>query len=541
MQSLQFRHIIFNKYLFFLFAAFIISFSIIAYQRITKLKKGEEYGVDAFYHAKMADAGPLFCLKKTFPHTTQSIWLNHFYDKELFFHIYLSAVRKWEVLLKGKAQSPPFNIAYFAVFLLHLSIVSFLFFKAGPKFAFLALIPYVLLVPGFRNRILMLRPHHFAIIFMLLSSWAFIQIDSHKKLWIPALFAFLFVYSYSNPHFLLIPAASTAVVFILNKNFKLAVSLFVVSILSLLAFMTIHPQFPNTFIVWKIQCIDVIIEAIKANRLKGVSLELGPPDINWLKYNFPLFFIVFLNYCLFSFLLFQYYSQITNENNKNISKPSLLISIINRFRPLTLSFILLQSFFCILLFFSMRAIEYALPFTLLTFIALIHDINKNKFIATNKLYALSISVLLIFPLITYNWTSKLQNIPSKEFASFSLWAKKHLPPGTIIANLGWGDFTRLFYAAPHCRYLLGLEPMFGYAQNPSLYKKMRLFHIGTYIIYPEEMKKLTKADFAFIGASDESERKRAFVMTKYLRYKPVYSSNDGTLFILPKIQNSSNH
>jgi hypothetical protein len=112
-----------------LFLAFITAFSIIAFQRISKLKNGEEFGVDVFYHIQMADAGPIVCLQKSFPHTTQSMWLNHFYDKEMFFHIFLSAVRKWEVLLKGKAQGPPFNTAFFAVIIFHLLIFSFILYQ----------------------------------------------------------------------------------------------------------------------------------------------------------------------------------------------------------------------------------------------------------------------------------------------------------------------------------------------------------------------------------------------------------------------------
>jgi hypothetical protein len=513
-----------------LFLAFITAFSIIAFQRISKLKNGEEFGVDVFYHIQMADAGPIVCLQKSFPHTTQSMWLNHFYDKEMFFHIFLSAVRKWEVLLKGKAQGPPFNTAFFAVIIFHLLIFSFILYQAGPKFAFLALIPYIILSPGFLNRILMLRPHHFSIIFMLLSSWAFIMIDSRKKLWIPVLFAFLFVYSYSNPHFLLISAFSTCIVLFFQHRFKLGLAIILTSILSLIVFMTLHPQFPNTFILWKIQCVDVIIEAIKGSRLKGVSIELGPPQWAWLGYNFGIFVLVFVN-----LLLFVYATIIAiSKNSETKSIYNNLFSYLNIWRPLTISFFILQSFFCILIFFSMRAVEYVLPFVLLTNIALLHDIYKNNIISIKKLFTLAIILLILFPLISYHWTSRLQNLPDKEFHDYSQWAKKHLPPGSIIANLGWGDFTRLFYAAPHCRYLLGLEPMFGFAANPQLYKKMRDFHKGTYIIYPEEMQKITKADFAFIGAANNSERKRAFVMMKYMQYKPVYSSNNGTLFILPK-------
>ena len=65
--------------------------------------------------------------------------------------------------------------------------------------------------------------------------------------------------------------------------------------------------------------------------------------------------------------------------------------------------------------------------------------------------------------------------------------------------------------------------MFAYAYNPKATLKMRGFHKGEYIILPEEMSSITGAEYAFIGLSDNSERKRAGDMIKMLGYSPVTS------------------
>ncbi len=75
--------------------------------------------------------------------------------------------------------------------------------------------------------------------------------------------------------------------------------------------------------------------------------------------------------------------------------------------------------------------------------------------------------------------------------------------------------------------------MFAYAYNPKATLKMRGFHKGEYIILPEEMSSITGAEYAFIGLSDNSERKRAGDMIKMLGYSPVYIGRDGCLFSLP--------
>jgi len=514
-------------------ALLCISLFLVMHLRYSRLKKGEEFGVDVFYHITMADAGPFFCLQKQFHHTVKSIWRTNFYDKEFLFHLYLSVIRKWEVMLGLHNTGPPFNTAYFFTVLLVFAVFTWVLYKAGGVPGLFALPAFIFLAPGFTNRLLMLRPHLFSIVLMIMSAWAFSTVRSKKQLWIPLLMAFLFVYSYSNPHFVVIPAFAVALILLAEKKIKLAVFLFTSAVAGFFIFMTLHPQFPNTFILWKVQCLDVVLEAVtKGNR--GIASELRTPQSYWFKYNWQLFFIGAVNIGIFIFFAGKVAVKFLSEHRGWKSAGLLFRVIRRRLGRFTMILLILQSLYIILLCFSLRAVEYALPFSVLCFSALIFNLTGKR--GVRQFYAVGIIslFLIITPGLLWHWTGKLQNIPSKEFASYKLWAADHLERGAYVANLGWGDFTRLFYAAPHCRYMIALDPMFGYAAFPDLYKRLRKFHRGEVPVYPEEMTKITGADFLFIGNADSSESKRAFVMVKYMGYKPVYHGPDGTLFILKK-------
>jgi hypothetical protein len=504
-----------RKNIILLLTALFITFSLLAYKRISELNSGEEYGVDAFYHVTMADGGPLFCISRTFPHTDMSIWKEHFYDKELIFHLILSAGRHWKALI-GVSLEPPFHFSSLLFIFLSVGTIGFLTYRFDPKYAFLWPLLYFPLAPGFTNRLLMLRPHNLSIVILLFSTWLFPKVITYKQLWIPALFSFLFVYSYSNPHFILIPAFLWGMFLIVKHEYKLAFSIVGVTFLSLILAMLIHPQSPNTFILWKVQCVDVVREIIFNGYDIGIASELKSPDSAWLTYNLGVIILGTLN------LIAAIIATIRNSFSK--------LSVYTRF------FLILQTAFIIGIFFSIRSIEYAVPFSILTSALLWHDLRNNEGLASKqfKLQLSCLVIIILLPVFALPWTSKLKLHPSRQFSDYGKWAREHLSPGTLVANIGWGDFTRLFHTAPHCRYLVALDPMFAYAYNPEFAIKMRRFHKGEYIIYPDEMKQITGADFAFIGLSNKSEIRRMKVMITRLGYHPIYIGKDGCLFDLRK-------
>jgi len=122
----------------------------------------------------------------------------------------------------------------------------------------------------------------------------------------------------------------------------------------------------------------------------------------------------------------------------------------------------------------------------------------------------------------------LRNSRYPELRSFATWAGKTLPDGTGIANLIWGDFPMLFYSAPQFRYLMGLDPMFGYRWNAEKVERLEKFRTGQLALSPHEVMELTGSRFAFVP-------RRAGPLAKLLiqhGFVVVYRENDGWLFDL---------
>jgi len=499
-----------------LIGAVVLTLALLAADRWTRLETGEDLGVDVFYHVTMADAGPLACLRKTFPQTTMSIWSEHFYDKEFLFHFILGCVRKWEEIL-GLPMGAPFN--FDALFFAALGVCAFAFaaYKTNARKAFLFVLPFAFVAPGFTSRLLMLRPHHLSIILMVLAAVFFAKIKNRKGLWIPAVFGFLYVYSYSNPHFLVFPAVAWGAVMAFQGKRRLALELVGATLLSLIVAMTLHPQFPNTFFVWKVQCVDVVREILFKDKEVGIGNELVSPKPLWLLHNVAHPLLACVNMALAFRLL-----RAPRWNWKAL-------------RPDTWVYLALQTLFAIGLLVSLRFIEYGIPFAMLATLALWRDssddVSGSGF--WRPAWRTLTAVLLAGALGMVVWGRCLVIGPTREFADFKRWAARHLPPGTLVASLDWGDFPLLFYAAPHCKYLVGLDPTFGYAYNSDATMKLRRLKAGKRAVSPEELARITGAKIAFVGFRNNSNVMWAKALVRQLGYDPIYLSKDGAAFLLP--------
>lgn len=58
-----------------------------------------------------------------------------------------------------------------------------------------------------------------------------------------------------------------------------------------------------------------------------------------------------------------------------------------------------------------------------------------------------------------------------ELREAALWLRENSQPGDIVFNLHWSDFSPLFYWNQKNYYIGGLDPIFQYEYNPSLYWK----------------------------------------------------------------------
>lgn len=66
---------------------------------------------------------------------------------------------------------------------------------------------------------------------------------------------------------------------------------------------------------------------------------------------------------------------------------------------------------------------------------------------------------------------KNQNYSPEMLRGAALWLRDNSQPGEIVFNLHWSDFSPLFYWNQKNYYIGGLDPIFQYEYNPSLYWK----------------------------------------------------------------------
>ncbi len=465
-----------------------------------------EPSMDSFYHVRMAELGWNYFSAKQLPAMTMSYWTNSFSNKELLFHLLLSIQRLFTT------DSFPFHSS--SLFFDFLALSSFFWvgkiYKVKNIWIFTLL--FVLIEPVFLNRFLMLRPHILSLTLFLVSCGIFHGIDSWKKLWRSLAISFVFSWSYSNPHFILLPAVVYGA-FLFFRNKLTACLLPVSCILGIVLGFLIHPQFPNTFINWKIQCIDVIVAMFNQNLGIRVGDELFSKGFgNYLKV--PVLTLVNAACCG---LMYYLYKQ--KINRKQFVKLLPLFS---------LSILLM-----ILMYLSLRFVEYACPVTVLCTGAIL-TLLRNPIKLSHKMKILSvIAVLLILTGFGIYNSVKFNKIDDKTkfkpLTRLSKWFQTvNLPQGTIIGNVNWSDFPALFYSAPQYRYLYGMDPMFGYAYAPEKIKQLEQFRMGRLRLSPEKLKELTGTPLIYVAPANWM---LARDMSK-AGYKIIYQGKDGWIFIL---------
>lgn len=476
--------------------------------RITIIQKGD-IGMDCYYHVRMATMPLKNIAGKIFPSMTLSLWEKKFSNKELLFHIVLKSI---QIVTLNKDPKPPFHIHSF--FLLLFFTVSFVYTanSLGIKHIWIYAMGLFLFFPLLTMRILYIRPHVFAMSFICVALGLYYNLRERKHLWIPFLSGFIFAWTYSSPHFIMTVAFMAGSINIFQKRYLLAILIISLTFLGLLAGMTFHPQFPNTFYIWYIQAIQVASEMVSGSNGIFLGSELTAPNKTDILANICQYIILTIDLVLLHRLY---------KNKKlNVS---------------TISLFLFAFFWGILFFFAKRAIEYSAFATVLASGVIITDSIKaglfNRFLKyKNKFLVICVCLILILIPFAYNFQKReLSTINRFPFSQFSAWAKKtKLPEGTVIANLYWSDFPRLFFSTYQYRYLYGIDPMFAYFIAPEKVLLLQEFSADRIKLLPEKIKKITGSDFLFISTEYRQMSKKLFSNG----YKLIYQGMDGCLFKL---------
>lgn len=439
--------------LLWLTAAFVLPLLWLAVLRILAIPVGESTQ-DAYYHASMALRGPEAYLGRTFPWMELSIWKDAFADKELAYHALLDGIFRLQRLF-GAEVEPPFHFAAFCF--LAFMTGGFLFagtrLKIRPVLLFAGSLLAVMMSPNYLYRIEMLRPHVLSIGAMTYMVGILALPSPRMRLLFCGLLSFFFAWSYSNPHFIALAPLAFAACRTWKDGWRpwLCPAL---SIACVMLGLVAHPQFPNSFLIWKAQSWDALIAPMQRDVLLSKPTEMMSPAFLWQLYALPTYFVA----CA---LLFGVVGLTERVGFRRVGA--------DLYALLLLSFL-----FTLGIFVALRAIEYATPFLALAAALLAErsllcaprqeTIRKRRIVWASALSALGIG------LGVYSSAVFLRDCPKMLFhatRNMNEWFRTHLPKGASVVNLDWSDFPILFYSNPDIRWQWGMDPVFAYLKEPE--------------------------------------------------------------------------
>ncbi len=472
---------------------------------------------DAYYHIKISEMGPAVFGADSFQWVKMSVWSDHFSDKEYLFHtiLYLlSIVKKALGLGEGHPAFNFYSLPFIAVFMSVYIIAAIKLKAQGPILLSLACF---FSTPTFLNRMMMMRPHMLSIILMtgmiILLYYGFSG-SLKRRIFLPLVFVLSFIYglAYSNPHFIIATTLAFCLAAYIKDSQRTVFLPLLLSAGGVLAALVLHPQFPSTFINWKIQCIDVMLHTLSRESHIQTGLELHRPGWKWICINGLVFLTAIYNIVLYALLVKK-----AGFQKLSIEGTALLIMTV---MWLGASFIV------------MRSIEYLSPVTFLCTGVLIRDkrladikLTKSIFADNMKMLLFSVTGLASVLSIWINIDRPTNRVYAPE--KLALWMKHaNIESGTLIANVNWSDFPVLFHTMPQYRYISGLDPVFSWKKNPEGMEKIEQFRRGLITMTPEELGRITGASYAYARNSDLF-RKNGFTV--------LYDGKDGALVKLPSL------
>jgi hypothetical protein len=292
-----------KKIVILLIASTLISFALLIFLRISNVYPGADYGVDVYYHVKAGDLFPYFATTKVFPWTEMSVWKTHFYDKELGFHLIIYILRHIAALL-GISSQAPFNFVSicFSGFILCMFSV-WGYFKCR-KSAFILAPLLVFISPVFIQKLIIIRPALISIILFSITIFILISESSFKrKIFYIFIMGWLYALCYSVPHIILLPLFIYFISRLFRKGTKgnLKYILFpCFGAIGILVGLTIHPQFPNTYLNWYIQGFQVVLKMFGLSSSEvGLGSGMLAPSASVIRQNILVFILLLINVVLF--------------------------------------------------------------------------------------------------------------------------------------------------------------------------------------------------------------------------------------------------
>ena len=419
-------------------------------------------GIDAYYHVKVSELMMQHGILKDFPWTQVSIWKDKFADKEFLFHVYLMPFLRVfpDLMVAGK----------FAISVLG-GVLFCLFYRLLNQFQIRHALIWTLAAFGvnytFLQRVCMVRPHVLSLLLVLL----FVESLWKQQRWRILLLSLIYPLAYTAAHFLiLIAIIYVAVLWIHHKQFK--ISFLGLTLAGIAVGLVIHPQFPNNLKTWYVQ-----------NALLPV-FNFGMRQEFWFVTevkSLPTWAFIGINGI--TLLLFSIAMTVLVLNRRKLSHLFLFIFS-------------LASIFLGMTIFSMRFVEYWVPFTILACalsLKLLEPVRSSGLKTALKVGQLG---LISFSLIMYVSTILLVPLlftPKLERAS--QWLKNNTPQEAVIFTTKWSDFAQSFYFNTENYYLFGLDPVYCYAYDANLWNLWVAIVSGQTKKPTTEIKEVFHADY----------------------------------------------
>jgi hypothetical protein len=297
----------------------------------------------------------------------------------------------------------------------------------------------------------MIRPHMLAIGLVLLACGLYSRGSLRTRcLWAFAI-SFVFTWSYSNPHFIVLPALAFCVA-IYSEFGRKSILLPLSSTAGFLAGLVIHPQFPNSLLMWKVQSFDAMLYSIILdNSPISKPSEFDKPSSFWFLMALPLLLLLYVE--LMS-----------------------LIKMKERFGvrgipPHIKGLALMTGFFSASALLAMRSVEYVAPLACLLGAALYVEMLNGSFSlgfspkaisGTSARPPRSASSAERSPSSNTDASSASPGCPASE--RWPGWTASSSRAKWCV-NINWGDFPMMLYSSHRYRYVWGMDPMFAYAKN----------------------------------------------------------------------------
>ncbi|MGD2050663.1 MAG: hypothetical protein PVH03_14275 [Chloroflexota bacterium] len=425
----------------FLSTAFLILFSLV------QSGSAALVGTDGYYHARMGwlirEAG----LKPPF------IWLpmtilneGSFYDHHLLYHLYLSLFSGVDPVLDG-GQSLTFGVKLASIILPSLTFIAvwWLLRSLNVRWAAIWSLGLFAVSEAFLYRLSMPRAQAASLLVLVVGLYCLFQ----RRYWLLVPLGFVYVWLYDAfPLLLVLGAIYLVATWMTERRIEWKAVIF--PGIGITLGLLINPYFPENI---------AFITSHLLPKIGEIETRVGN---EW----YP-------------------YETWTLVENSGFALAAMTSGALawgwrkERMDRVALTIFLVTILFAVMLFRSRRFVEYfpafALIFAAISFTPLIENwtANRKKW---NKLAPGILLVVLALPIaltVSQARDAVGRSKPADLYAEAATWLHENTPPGSLIFQTDWDDFTRLFFYSPNNLYTVGLDPTYMELFDADLFEEWR--------------------------------------------------------------------